>query len=102
MVCEKCGHINKTRSTKYNATYYKFIVLPLADKHGWTKELAHAYLKSIVLGYEEPQTGIWIVPETKGMSNKTFYDYVERCIRYLAMEEDIVVRMPGDISSLIN
>lgn len=102
MVCKNCGHVEKIRSGKYNNTYYKFVVMPLADNRGWSKDLGHSYLKSIVLGYEEPQTGVWIIPETKGMTNKEFYDYVERCIRYLAMEEDIVVKMPGDISSLIN
>ena len=98
MECPHCKKKIHTRSSKHNNTYYKYIVQPLADHIGYTKDEMHDIFKNEVLGFDDLKTGFRVIPGTKGMTDREFYHYCEACIR-IAGEQGCVITMPGDITN---
>lgn len=88
----------KDRTDKQNAYYWGVVVKILADHFGYEQEEMHTELKRMF----NPQASRLTVGETYGgstrkLSTTEFNDYIDRIVRWAAVENQIVIPDPNEV-----
>jgi len=96
MKCEKCGHVNRTRSLPQNSYYWGVVIDILSNEWGEHPKKLHRDLMTYHLGVPNEKTGMLSTPSSTELTPKAFEDYVERVRVWAMTDHNIFIPLPNE------